>query len=84
MKNENVTIIGRGVKASNRRFARVSACVVTLRDIAKEEIFSEENIWVKRPGTGEIKAVHYHDLLGRKATIDISKNTQLKWNHAKT
>ena len=60
------------------------ACVVTLRDIAKEEIFSEENIWVKRPGTGEIKAVHYHDLLGRKATIDISKNTQLKWNHAKT
>ena len=32
MKNENVTIIGRVVKASNRRFARVSACVVTLRD----------------------------------------------------
>ena len=60
------------------------ACVVALRDIANGEIFSEENIWVKRPGTGEIKAVHYYDLLGRKATTDIPKNTQLRWNHAKT
>ena len=60
------------------------ACVVTLRDIAKGEIFNGENIWVKRPGTGEIKAVHYDDLMGQKATIDISKNTQLKWKHAKT
>ncbi|SVD71683.1 uncharacterized protein METZ01_LOCUS424537, partial [marine metagenome] len=59
------------------------ACVVTVRDIAKGETFSEENLWVKRPGTGEVKAVHYDDLLGRKATMDISKNTQLKWNHAK-
>jgi N-acetylneuraminate synthase len=60
------------------------ACVVTLRDIAKGENFSEENLWVKRPGTGEIKAVHYDGLLGQKATTDISKNTQLKWNHAET
>ena len=59
------------------------ASVVTIRDIAKGEIFSKENLWVKRPGTGEIRAVHYDDLLGQKATIDISKNTQLKWNHAK-
>jgi sialic acid synthase SpsE len=60
------------------------ACVVTIRDIAKGEVFSEKNLWVKRPGTGEIKAVHYDDLLGQKATTNISKNTQLKWNHAKT
>ena len=56
------------------------ACVVTLRDITKEEIFSEENLWVKRPGTGEIKAVDYDSVLGRKAAGDLAKNTQLKWN----
>ena len=60
------------------------ACVVTIRDIEKGEIFSEKNIWVKRPGTGEIKAAHYYDLLGKKAAMDISQNTQLKWKHAKT
>ena len=59
------------------------ACVVTLRDIAKEEKFSEENLWVKRPGTGEIKAVDYDDLLGRKAAGDLTKNTQLKWDDVK-
>jgi len=60
------------------------ACVVTIRDIEKGEIFSEKNIWVKRPGTGEIKAANYYDLLGKKAAMDISQNTQLKWKHAKT
>ena len=60
------------------------ACVVTLRDIKKGESFSEENLWVKRPGTGEIKAIDYYSLLGQKASRDIYKNTQLKWNHAKT
>ena len=60
------------------------ACVVTLTDIAKEEIFSEENLWVKRPGTGEIKAEHYDDLLGRKAASNLTKNTQLKWDYVKS
>ena len=60
------------------------ACVVAIRDIEKGEVFSEKNIWVKRPGTGEIKAADYYELLGKKATMDICDNTQLKWKHAKT
>jgi len=40
------------------------ACVVSIRDIKPGEKLSAENIWVKRPGTGEIKAVHYEELLG--------------------
>ncbi|GAB4497328.1 MAG: polysialic acid capsule biosynthesis protein SiaC [Anaerolineales bacterium] len=55
------------------------ACVVAIRDIAAGEELSRENIWVKRPGTGEIKAVHFEKLLGKKVLKDISKNSQLKW-----
>ena len=32
------------------------ACVVTIRDVAVGERFTVDNIWVKRPGTGKIKA----------------------------
>ncbi len=54
------------------------ACVVTTRKIGKGEEFSMENIWVKRPGTGEIKAEHYEDILGKKSKEDIEKDTQLE------
>jgi N-acetylneuraminate synthase len=56
------------------------ASVVTIKDIKKGEIFSEDNIWVKRPGTGEITVEHYYDILNKKATTDIQKNSQLKWS----
>lgn len=56
------------------------ACVVTIDNVKKGMMFTEKNIWVKRPGTGEIKAEHYYDIINRKATIDIKKNTQLEWN----
>lgn len=56
------------------------ASVVTISDIKKGDLFSEKNIWVKRPGTGEIKANHYFDILNRKASTDIKKNTQVWWN----
>lgn len=55
------------------------ACVVAIRDIAVGETLNRENIWVKRPGTGEIKAVHYESLLGRVVRRDILVNAQLKW-----
>jgi N-acetylneuraminate synthase len=55
------------------------ACVVSTRDIAKGDLLTQDNIWVKRPGTGEIRAVHYESLLGRKALRDIHVNAQLSW-----
>lgn len=55
------------------------ACVVSIRDITAGEELTRENIWVKRPGTGEIKAVHFESLLGKKANKTIAKNSQLKW-----
>lgn len=53
------------------------ACVVSIKEIKKGEAFTEENIWVKRPGTGEIKAIDYESLLGKIAQRDIEKDTQI-------
>jgi len=55
------------------------ACVVSIKEIQKGDIFSKENIWVKRPGTGKIKAEKYFKVLGREAKRNIPKNTQLSW-----
>jgi sialic acid synthase SpsE len=56
------------------------ACVVSIRDIAAGETLTRENIWVKRPGTGEIKAVHFEELLGKTVNRPIAKNIQLQWD----
>lgn len=57
------------------------ACVVSTKEIQKGELFSADNIWVKRPGTGEIKAKDYEKLLGRNSNRTISANTQIRWEH---
>ena len=54
------------------------ATVCTIKDIKKGETFAMENIWVKRPGTGEILADKFNDILGAKAKRDINKDEQLK------
>lgn len=56
------------------------ACVVSIRDIAAGEALTEKNVWVKRPGTGEIKAVDYERVLGRMARANLARNTQIKWS----
>jgi N-acetylneuraminate synthase len=56
------------------------ACVVSIQEIARGERLTRENIWVKRPGTGEIKAVHFESLLGRVCRRDIPENSQLAWS----
>jgi sialic acid synthase SpsE len=56
------------------------ACVVATKDVEVGEILTKENIWVKRPGNGEIKAKDYDGLLDKTAKQHIPKNTQLKWD----
>jgi sialic acid synthase SpsE len=56
------------------------ACVVTIADIAEGDVLSAENIWVKRPGTGEIKARDFDALLGRRTTRALKVNEQLAWS----
>ncbi|MEL7144763.1 MAG: N-acetylneuraminate synthase family protein [Bacteroidota bacterium] len=57
-------------------FAFASVC--TIKPIKKGEPFTEENIWVKRPGTGEILAEEYKAVLGQTASNDIENNVLLK------
>ena len=54
------------------------ATVCSIASIKAGEIFTKENIWVKRPGTGEISAEQFSALLGKRATRDISFDEQLK------
>jgi sialic acid synthase SpsE len=54
------------------------ASVVSIRDISEGEALSGDNIWVKRPGTGEILAAEYEALLGKVARRDIARDTQIR------
>jgi sialic acid synthase SpsE len=56
------------------------ACVVTTRAIAEGEALSGDNTWVKRPGTGEIKAKDFERVLGRFAARPLPANAQVSWN----
>ncbi|WP_304198931.1 N-acetylneuraminate synthase [Flavobacterium alvei] len=55
------------------------ATVCTIAPIQKGEVFTKENIWVKRPGTGEILAAHFETVLGKVATRTIENDEQLEW-----
>jgi len=68
----------KAIKEEQQTINFAYASVVSINDISKGEIFSEENIWVKRPGTGEILAKDFDQIIGKKAKTDIANNTQLK------
>lgn len=54
------------------------ATVVTIAPIKAGEVFTKENLWVKRPGTGKILAERYEEILGKRSRMDISEDTQLE------
>lgn len=56
------------------------ATIVSIKEIKKGEQFSKENIWVKRPGTGQIKAEYFDEVLNKYASKDINVDEHLKWD----
>lgn len=54
------------------------ASVVSIAPIKKGERFTKKNLWVKRPGTGDFKAVSYTKILGKKAKRDIPQDILLR------
>jgi N-acetylneuraminate synthase len=54
------------------------ATVCSIAPIKVGEVYTKKNIWVKRPGTGEILAEHFNNILGKRATRDIEIDKQLK------
>lgn len=59
------------------------ATVVAIKEIKKGEMLTKENIWVKRPGTGEILAEYYNSLIGKIAKNDIDIDIHLKFSDIK-
>lgn len=55
------------------------ATVVSIQTIKKGEVFTKENLWVKRPGTGQISAEAYTKLLGKQAARDIAIDQHLEF-----
>lgn len=56
------------------------ATVVAIKDINPGEPFTKENIWVKRPGTGEIPAEQFKCCLGKESKRYIKKGEHLTKN----
>lgn len=54
------------------------ATVVTINNIRKGQRLNLNNIWVKRPGTGQIKASEFHKILGKRVNKNIKIDTHLK------
>ncbi len=53
------------------------ASVVSIKPIKKGEQLTKQNIWVKRPGKGGIRAEKFNELLGKTAVVDIASDVQL-------
>ncbi len=56
------------------------ATVCSIQPIKKGEVFTTENIWVKRPGKGGIAALEYENVLGKKAARDVVIDIQIQYN----
>ena len=54
--------------------------VVTIDNIKQGDLFSMKNIWVKRPGTGDIPAEKFNDILGKTSKKSISKGEHLRYS----
>lgn len=54
------------------------ASVVTICPIKAGDLFTLENIWVKRPGTGPIKARDFKQVLGKKAVCNVPANVPVR------
>jgi sialic acid synthase SpsE len=59
-------------------FARSS--VVAEREMPAGYTIQEDDIWARRPGSGEISGHEFDKVVGRTLAFPVSYNQQLKWN----
>lgn len=57
------------------------ATVVTIAPIAAGETFTRDNLWVKRPGTGKIKADRFEDVIGKRAAVALPADVHVNPEH---
>jgi len=69
--------LGNGIKkpskSEKKNISVARKSIVAKRDIKKGEIFTEENLTVKRPGTG-ISPMRWKEIIGKKAPRDFKKD----------
>lgn len=53
--------------------------VVTIEPVVSGAELTRANLWVKRPGTGEIPAAGYERILGRRVVRDLPADAQVRW-----
>lgn len=58
-------------------FAR--STVVADKNLPSGHTICEEDIWARRPGTGEIPGKDFSKIIGRKLLRSVKRNYQLKW-----
>ena len=54
------------------------ASVVTIAAIKKGETFTRSNIWCKRPGTGEVLASAFENVLGKTCLSDLDEDEMIR------
>jgi len=59
------------------KFARGS--VVYDKNLKAGTCLTKEDIWTRRPGSGEIAAIDFYKLIGKKLIKDVSYNDQAQW-----
>ncbi|WP_071795806.1 N-acetylneuraminate synthase family protein [Natronohydrobacter thiooxidans] len=60
------------------RFARGS--IVADANLPAGHVIREQDIWARRPGSGEIAAYEFDTVLGKRLTRALTRNTQLRWS----
>ena len=65
---------------AQKRGKKNARSLYVVEDIKAGEIFSENNLRSIRPGKG-LHTWHYEDILGKRAAVDISRGTAMKWEY---
>ncbi len=60
------------------KFARGS--IVAERPLQSGHMIREEDIWARRPGSGEIPAFDFDKVIGKELSTSVKMNQQLKWS----
>ena len=75
--------IKKPVKEEKNTMKFAFASVVAIKNIKSGTRLSKDNIWVKRPGTGDFLAKDFKKVLGKKVLKNIKINTQIKKKYIK-
>ena len=73
----------RALKEEKKTIAFAFASVAAVKNIKKNEKFTVKNIFPIRPYNGNFKVKDYKNLLGKFATNDIKKGSQIKYRNVK-